>query len=107
VTDPARVRRTDPGEPTKCNLFSLHQYFSPTEDLERVAQGCRTAGIGCIDCKKILYENMMKVLDPIRERAQALLAEPDRVWDTLHRGAERCRPIAQATMAEVKKAMGL
>ena len=107
VTDPARVRRTDPGEPTKCNLFSLHQYFSSAADLEHVAQGCRTAGIGCIDCKKILYANMMKVLDPIRERAQALLAEPERVWDILRRGAERCRPIAQATMAEVKKAMGL
>jgi len=107
VTDPARVRRTDPGEPTKCNLFSLHQYFSSAADLEHVAQGCRTAGIGCIDCKKILYANMMKVLDPIRERAQALLAEPERVWDILRRGAERCRPIAQATLAEVRKAMGL
>jgi len=107
VTDPARVRRTDPGEPTKCNIFSLHQYFSPPNDIERVAQGCRTAGIGCIECKKILVDNMMAVLNPIRERAQALLADPQQVWAILRRGAEHCRAIAQATMAEVKKAMGL
>jgi len=107
VTDPARVRRTDPGEPTKCNLFSLHQYFSTTQDIEHVAHGCRTAGIGCIDCKKILFERMMATLDPIRERANKLLAEPEQVWDVLRRGAEHCREIAAATMAEVKQAMGL
>lgn len=107
VTDPARVRRTDPGEPTKCNIFTLHGYFSPPADIEYVAKGCRSAGIGCTECKKILFDSMMKVLNPIRERAQALLGEPQRVWDMLRRGAQRCRPIAQATMAEVKKAMGL
>jgi len=107
VTDPARVRRDDPGEPTKCNIFSLHQYFSTTEDIERVAQGCRSAGIGCIDCKKILFERMMAVLNPIRERAQTLLADPDQVRGILRRGAEHCRTIAAATMAEVKQAMGL
>lgn len=107
VTDPARVRRSDPGEPTKCNIFALHGYFSPPGDVERVAAGCRSASLGCIECKRILYDNMMKVLDPIRERAQGLLAEPERVWAALRRGAERCRPIARATMAEVRKAMGL
>ncbi len=107
VTDPARIRRTDPGEPTKCNIFTLHGYFSSSEDIERIAPACRGAAIGCIECKKTLCENMMKVLDPIRERAQALLADPAQVWGILRRGAERCRPIAQATMAEVKKAMGL
>jgi len=107
VTDPARVRRTDPGEPTKCNLFTLHGYFSPSEDMERIAPACRAAAIGCIECKKTLYENMRKVLDPIRGRAQALLADPEQVWAILRRGAERCRPIAHATMTEVRKAMGL
>jgi len=107
VTDPARKRRSDPGEPTKCNIYSLHQHFSTPEDLEHVAQGCRSAGIGCIDCKKILFERMMAVLDPIRKRAEELLAEPDGVWDVLRRGADRCRQIAATTMDEVRKAMGL
>jgi len=107
VTDPARVRRTDPGEPTKCNIFTLHGYFSPPADIERVAAGCRSASLGCIECKKVLFDNMTKVLDPIRERAQALLAQPEQVWAILRRGAERCLPVAQATMAEVRKAMGL
>ena len=107
VTDPARKRRSDPGEPTKCNIYSLHEHFSTSEDLEHVAQGCRSAAIGCIDCKKILFERMMATLDPIRQRAEALLAEPESVWDILRRGAEHCRQIAAATMAEVKQAMGL
>lgn len=107
VTDPARVRRTDPGEPTQCNLYGLHEYFSTDEDLEHVAHGCRTAGIGCIECKKVLFERMMAELAPIRERAEALLAEPEGVWDVLRRGADHCREIAEATLAEVKQAMGL
>ena len=107
VTDPARVRRSDPGEPTKCNVFALHQYFSNPEDMEHVTEGCRSAAIGCIDCKQILFERMMAALDPVRGRAQALLAEPQRVWDVLRRGAEHCREIATATMAEAKRAMGL
>ncbi|MFP4055801.1 MAG: tryptophan--tRNA ligase [Candidatus Brocadiia bacterium] len=107
VTDPARVRRTDPGDPSKCNLFALHQHFSPQEDIERVAAGCRTAAIGCIECKEILFRNMMATLDPIREQARALLADPQQVWDILRRGAERCRPVAAATIAEARQAMGL
>ena len=107
VTDPARVRRSDPGEPAKCNLYTLHQYFSAPDDLGHVAAGCRSAEIGCIDCKKILFERMMADLSPIRERAQALLGEPELVWGALERGAERCREWAAATMAEVRRAMGL
>jgi len=107
VTDPARIRRTDPGEPTKCNIYSLHQFFSSPEPIDYVAKGCRSAGIGCIECKKVLFESMMAVLNPIRERATQLLAEPQTVWSILHRGADRCREIAAATMAEVRKAMGL
>jgi len=107
VTDPARMRRTDPGEPTKCNLFSLHQYFSGADDIEHVTQGCRSASIGCIECKKILFERMMATLEPMRQQAQALLATPDTVWDILRSGADHCREIARQTIAEVKQAMGL
>ena len=107
VTDPARIRRSDPGEPTKCNLYALHQYFSTEADLERVASGCRSAAIGCIDCKTILFERMMAELTPIRDRAQALLADPGQVWAVLDRGADHCRAIAAQTMAEAKQAMGL
>ena len=107
VTDPARVRRSDPGEPAKCNLYTLHEYFSTQDDLGHVAAGCRSAEIGCIDCKKILFERMMAELTPVRERAQALLAEPDRVWGVLARGAERCRGWAATTLAEVRQVMGL
>jgi tryptophanyl-tRNA synthetase len=107
VTDPARVRRSDPGDPAKCNIFGLHQYFSSDEEQAHVAEGCRSAGIGCIDCKKILFQNMRAMLDPIRERAQALLADPEQVWSVLRKGAERCRAIAAETLVEVKRAMGL
>jgi len=107
VTDPARVRRTDPGDPLKCNIYTLHEYFSTDDDCAACAEGCRTAGIGCIDCKKVLFENMMALLDPIRERANALLAAPDDVRDILRSGAKHCRAIAAETMAEVRQAMGL
>jgi tryptophanyl-tRNA synthetase len=107
VTDPARVRRSDPGDPLKCNIYTLHEYFSSEDDCATCAEGCRTAGMGCIDCKKVLFENMQALLGPIRERANALLAAPDEVWDILRAGAERCRAIAAETMAEVRQAMGL
>ena len=107
VTDLARKRRSDPGNPKKCNIFSLHQYFSNPEDIEYVDKGCRSAGIGCLDCKKILFERMMAVLNPIRERSLELMSKPDQVWDILRAGAEHCRKIATDTMKEVKKAMGL
>jgi tryptophanyl-tRNA synthetase len=107
VTDPARVRRSDAGDPAKCNIYTLHGYFSSAEEMQRVAEGCRSAGIGCTECKQILYKNMMALLDPIRERAQKLLAEPEGVWDALRRGAEHCRRLAGQTLTEVKQAMGL
>jgi len=107
VTDPARVRRSDPGDPLKCNIYTLHEYFSSESECAECAEGCRSAAIGCIDCKKVLYRNMMALLDPIRERATALLAAPDDVWDILKAGAQHCRAIAAETMAEVRQAMGL
>jgi tryptophanyl-tRNA synthetase len=107
VTDPARVRRTDPGTPEICNIFHLHRYFSPEPVVEHVAVQCRTAGWGCIDCKRVLFDNIMRELDPIRARADELRARPEHVWEVLRAGAERCRVIARETMCEVRERMGL
>ncbi|HEV8362358.1 MAG TPA: tryptophan--tRNA ligase, partial [Gemmatimonadaceae bacterium] len=107
MTDPARVKRTDPGTPEICNIFSLHKAFSPPATVEHVAIQCRTAGWGCIDCKKVLFESMQKELTPIRERAAALSAQPGTVAEILDDGAKRAQAKATATMAEVKSHMGL
>jgi tryptophanyl-tRNA synthetase len=107
VTDPARKTRKDPGNPDICNIYSLHQHFSTTAQLEHVAAQCRTAGWGCLDCKRLLADNMIAALEPIRERATALAREPKRVQEVLERGAARCRQLAQGTMAQVRDIMGL
>lgn len=107
MTDPARVRRTDPGTPEICNIYHLHQAFSDPATVEHVAVQCRTAGWGCIDCKKVLFESMMRELTPIRERATELHAHPARVAEILNEGAARCRVLARETMREVKTRMGL
>jgi tryptophanyl-tRNA synthetase len=107
MTDPARVRRTDPGTPEICNIYHLHRAFSDAATVEHVAVECRTAGWGCIDCKKVLFESMMAQLTPIRERAAELRAHPERITEILHDGAARCRALAQDTMREVKTWMGL
>lgn len=107
VTDPARITRHHPGNPDVCNVFTLHRYFSPPEDEAWAAQGCRTAGIGCIDCKRRLADNVIAALAPVRERAERLRAHPERVLEVLAGGAERARAIARKTMAEVRKRMGI
>jgi tryptophanyl-tRNA synthetase len=107
VTDPARVRRTDPGTPEVCNIYHLHKYFSPAALVEHVAVQCSTAGWGCIDCKRALLDTMMTELDPIRSRAEELRRNPERVREILHAGAERCRTMARQTMREVKERMGM
>jgi tryptophanyl-tRNA synthetase len=107
-TDPARVKRSDPGTPEKCNIYSYHRLATPEPDLsEYVAQGCRTAGIGCLDCKRKLLENLMTVLDPIQERYSSLAAKKTEVRDVLDRNAERCRQVSGRTILEVKEKMGL
>jgi tryptophanyl-tRNA synthetase len=106
VTDPARIRRTDPGTPEICNIHTLHKNFSPETDQQETAQGCRTAGIGCIDCKKILHRNMMATLEPIQERAAELRRDPTPVEEAIARGAQECREIAEQTMVEVRAAVG-
>lgn len=107
VTDPARIRRQDPGNPDVCNVFSLHKIFSTPEQVSMVNTECRRAGIGCVDCKKLLAENMNKYLEPLRARRIELAKNPDTVWDILHDGANRARVIAEATMQEVRKAVEL
>ena len=105
-TDPARLRRQDPGNPDNCNIYSLHKHFSAPETVELVARNCRTAGWGCIDCKKVLADGMNATLDPIRARAAELTAHPERVHQILGDGAARARRIAGETMREVRERMG-
>ena len=107
MTDPARVRRTDPGTPEVCNIFHLHKAFSPPETVAHVDVMCRTAGWGCLDCKKVLAESMERELAPIRARAAELAANPSLVSQALGDGAAKARRVAQATMAEVRERMGL
>jgi len=107
VTDPARVRRNDPGDPLVCNLYSWHGYVSSEETLEWVREGCRTADIGCFDCKKRLQEHLEELLGPIRERAADLHAHPERVREVMAAGAARCRRIARETLDEVRERLGL
>jgi tryptophanyl-tRNA synthetase len=107
VTDPARVRKTDPGTPEVCNIYALHKAFSPEPVVAEVAENCRTAGWGCIQCKRVLHEHMEAELVPIRGRAAALRADPGVVKDVLAAGAERCRRIARETLGEVREATGL
>ncbi|MBD3236702.1 MAG: tryptophan--tRNA ligase [Candidatus Eisenbacteria bacterium] len=107
VTDENRKRRSDPGNPLICNIYTIHECFSPPELQEEVATGCREAGIGCIDCKKKLFEQMMRTLDPIRERAESLRAAPDEVRGFLEQSALECRRMATATMGEVRRRTGL
>ena len=107
VTDPARVRKTDPGTPEVCNIYHLHKAFSPPRVVDEVAEKCRTAGWGCIACKQVLFEHVEQELVPIRGRAAALRADPGQVTDALDAGGARCRAIAGETIAAVRSAMGL
>ena len=107
VTDPARVRRTDPGTPEVCNIYHLHKAFSAPATVDHVAVQCRTAGWGCIDCKKVLHESIEKELAPIRARAKEIAANPKKMKSDLAAGAEHARSEAGKTMKEVKQKMGL
>jgi tryptophanyl-tRNA synthetase len=107
VTDPQRMRRTDPGNPDVCNVYSMHKIFSPKEEVDMVNVECRRAGIGCVDCKKRLAENMNKSLEPFRTKRAEIGKNPDTVWDVLHEGDKRARAIAEQTMVEVREAIQL
>jgi tryptophanyl-tRNA synthetase len=105
-TDPARVTKKDPGNPEICNIFSLHKYFSTSETIAEVDVKCRTAGWGCLDCKRRLADAMVETLAPIRERALELKRDPAAVDAVLASGAERARAIARVTLKEAKQRMG-
>jgi tryptophanyl-tRNA synthetase len=107
VTDPQRVKRTDPGNPDICNVYTMHKIFSPPADVEMVNVECRRAGIGCVDCKKLLAKNMNQSLEPLRARRAEFAAKPDYVHDVLHDGARRACVIAEQTMKEVREAIQL
>jgi tryptophanyl-tRNA synthetase len=106
MTDPARKTRKDPGNPEVCNIYHLHRYFSPPETVAVVAANCRGAAWGCLDCKRVLADNMIAHLAPIRERARELYAQPERVEEILAAGAERARSLARPTLAGVRERMG-
>jgi tryptophanyl-tRNA synthetase len=107
VTDPARVRRTDPGNPDVCPVGDLHKIFSPKETMARVYEGCRSAGIGCIECKSWAADALVKILNPMQERRKKYEDNPRLAWDILEAGSARAREVAGATMDEVRKSMGL
>lgn len=107
VTDPNRMRRSDPGNPDICNVFSLHKFFSSKEDIAMIDVECRKAGIGCVDCKKMLARDLNVHLEPFRARRNEFAKDPDRVWDVLRDGKLRAQTIAQQTMSDVRAAMEL
>jgi tryptophanyl-tRNA synthetase len=107
VTDPQRIRRDDPGDPDVCNVYSMHKIFSTPDEVSMVNVECRKAGIGCVDCKKLLARNMNAYLDPFRERRAQLAQHPDQVWDILDDGQRRASRIARETMRQVREAIGL
>lgn len=107
VTDPARMRRTDPGNPDVCNVFTMHKIFSGAEEVAMINTECRRAGIGCVDCKKRFAHNLNVHLEPFRTRRAELAKNPQGVWDVLHDGASRAGAIAEQTMQEVRAAIGL
>ena len=107
VTDPARVKRTDPGNPDICNVFTMHKIFSPQEEVDMINTECRTAGIGCVDCKMRFANNLNKHLEPFRNKRNELASQESYVKDVLHDGGKRARVIAQETMKEVREAMQL
>ncbi|HEX7545475.1 MAG TPA: tryptophan--tRNA ligase [Gemmatimonadaceae bacterium] len=108
VTDPARQRKTDKGEPEKCpTIYQLHKAFSPEATVREVETNCRAAAWGCIDCKKSLFTNIVNELAPIRERARELQSDPARVTETLEAGASKARTVARKTIRQVKELMGL
>jgi tryptophanyl-tRNA synthetase len=107
VTDPQRIRRSDPGNPDICNVFSVHQFFSSSEEVEMINTECRRAGIGCVQCKQLLARNMNNYLQPFRDRRAEISENPGEVWDVLEDGKQRAERIASQTLAEVKEAIGL
>ena len=107
VTDTNRKRRSDPGNPDICNIYTMHRAFSSPDEIDRVAAECRKAGIGCLDCKKILLENLVRELAPFQERRNKLLKDPDYVYEVLKDCGRKAKTIAETTMADVYAKIGI
>ncbi len=107
VTDPARQRRRDPGEPGRCNIYTIHGFYTSEEERQALTRGCRGAEIGCLECKRVLADEIVAALAPLQARRAELVAHPDTVRDVLRDGAARVRPLAAATVEEVRSKMGL
>jgi tryptophanyl-tRNA synthetase len=107
MTDPARKRRYDPGNPELSPVFQLHRIFSTKEEQEEVARGCRTAGIGCIECKHVLLKNLFMMLEPIWEKRKYYSERPGLLKEIAEEGSRRARLVAQETMKLVREAMGI
>lgn len=106
-TDPARVRRTDPGNPDICPVWQLHGVYSGDAVKAAVREGCTTAGIGCLDCKQHIIDSVLQELEPLQERAREFEQDPERVRTIIHEGSEAAREVARETLQEVRQAMGL
>jgi tryptophanyl-tRNA synthetase len=106
-TDPARIRRSDAGDPDKCPVWPLHQIYSGEDTKHWVMQGCKSAGIGCIECKQPVIDAVLEELRPMRERAQTYLDDPTMVRNIIADGCEKARKLAADTMREVREAMGI
>ena len=107
MTDPARKRRTDSGNPDLCPAFDLHKAFSTEATRAWAAEGCRTAGIGCIECKNALADHLMVRMGPFHDKREEFLAKPERVWEILHEGARKARKVTRETMKDVRTALKL
>ncbi|HKT87655.1 MAG TPA: tryptophan--tRNA ligase [Candidatus Sulfotelmatobacter sp.] len=107
VTDPARIRRTDPGNPDVCPVGDLHKIFSSKETMAKVNEGCRSAGIGCIECKSWAADALVQLLNPMQERRKKFEDNPKLAWDILEAGTQRARKAAGETMDNVREAMGM
>jgi len=107
VTDPARVRRTDPGNPDVCPVGDIHKIFSNKETIAKVDAGCRSAGIGCIECKSWAGDALVQLLSPMQERRKKFEANPRLAWDILEAGSERARKTTRETMKDVRASMGM
>jgi tryptophanyl-tRNA synthetase len=106
-TDPARIKRTDPGDPGKCPVWQLHQIYSGDDTKKWVQEGCRSAGIGCIECKQPVIDAIVSEQKPMRERAERYLDDPTLVRNIIADGCEKARKLAQETLRDVREVMGL
>ena len=105
ITDPQRARINDPGDPDICNVFSFHEIYTDSETVEKISGECRSADIGCVDCKKLMAANLKKGLEPIKAKRKGLKSNIQNVREIVEDGNKRARAIARETMAEVREAV--